>query len=131
MDGQDKKVRTLRYVHAAEAEDRLLELLRCVEKGDTIVITRHGKKVAHLTPPDEEREREIRKEFWDEFKRRRATWKMTKMTTQEILALRHDDHQRAQRKEAMEELMRLRSQWELTPMTTQEILDLRHEGHRF
>ncbi len=92
MDGQDKKVRTLRYVHAAEAEDRLLELLRCVEKGDTIVITRHGKKVAHLTPPDEERERELRKEVGEELMRRRATWKMTKMTTQEILDLRHEGH---------------------------------------
>ncbi len=96
MGEQDKKSRTLRYVHAAEADDKLLELLRSVENGETIVITRHGRKVAHLTPPDEEREREIRKEAWDELKRRRATWKqkgmMKGMTSQEILDLRHEGH---------------------------------------
>ena len=93
MDGQDRKRGgTVRYVHAAEAEDRLLELLRCVEKGDTIVIKRHGKKVAHLTPPDEERERRLRKEAMEELMRWRATWEKTKMTTQEILDLRHEGH---------------------------------------
>ena len=94
MDGQGKGNRKLRYVHAAEADDNLLELLRSVENGDTIVITRHGRKIAHLTPPDEERERKLRKEAWDEIERRRATWKKTEntMTTQEILDLRHEGH---------------------------------------
>ena len=46
----------MRYVHAAEADDKLLELLKHAENGETIIITRHGKPIAHLTPPDEERE---------------------------------------------------------------------------
>ena len=41
----------MRYVHAAEADDKLLELLKYAENGETIIITRHGKPIAHLTPP--------------------------------------------------------------------------------
>jgi prevent-host-death family protein len=92
MDENGKKDRLVRYVHAAEADDKLLELLKYAENGETIIITRHGKPVAHLTPPDEECERELREEAWGEFRRRQATWKMTKMTTQEILDLRHEGH---------------------------------------
>ena len=40
----------MRYVHAAEADDKLLELLKYAENGETIIITRHGKPIAHLTP---------------------------------------------------------------------------------
>ena len=89
MDELDKKSRTLRYVHAAEADDNLLELLRRVENGETIVITRHGRKVAHLAPPDEEREREIRKEGWERFRERRSKLPKVNISTEEILELRH------------------------------------------
>ncbi|MYC06719.1 MAG: prevent-host-death family protein [Chloroflexi bacterium] len=94
MSENEKKDRLIRYVHAAEADDKLLELLKCVENGETIIITRQGKKVAHLTPPNDELERKLRKEAWDEIERRRATWQKTgkTMTTQEILDLRHEGH---------------------------------------
>ena len=92
MDENGKKDRLVRYVHAAEADDKLLELLKYAENSETIIITRHGKPVAHLTPQDEECESELREEAWGEFRRRQATWKMTKMTTQEILDLRHEGH---------------------------------------
>lgn len=35
-----------------EAKAKLSELLRRAEAGETIVITRHGKKVARLGPPN-------------------------------------------------------------------------------
>ncbi len=42
-------------VSIAEAKNRLPELIRAVEDGDQVVITRHGKPVAQITPPPPER----------------------------------------------------------------------------
>ena len=42
-------------VSIAEAKNRLPELIRAVEGGEKIVITRHGKPVAQLAPPPAER----------------------------------------------------------------------------
>jgi prevent-host-death family protein len=41
----------MREVGAFEAKNRLGQLLDLVERGEEIVITRHGKAVAHLVPP--------------------------------------------------------------------------------
>ena len=38
-------------VGAFEAKNKLSALLERVERGEEIVITRHGKEVAHLVPP--------------------------------------------------------------------------------
>jgi len=38
-------------VSIAEAKNRLPELIRAVENGEKVVITRHGKPVAQLAPP--------------------------------------------------------------------------------
>lgn len=38
-------------VSIAEAKNRLPELIRAVEQGENVVITRHGKPVAQLSPP--------------------------------------------------------------------------------
>jgi len=46
-------------VSIAEAKNRLPELIRAVEEGGKVVITRHGKPVAQLTPPPPER-RQVR-----------------------------------------------------------------------
>ena len=40
----------MREIQATEAKTRLAELLRAVEHGEAITITRHGKPVAHLVP---------------------------------------------------------------------------------
>jgi prevent-host-death family protein len=44
-------------VSIAEAKNRLPELIRAVEDGEQVVITRHGKAVAQLTPAPAERRR--------------------------------------------------------------------------
>lgn len=44
-------------VSTAEAKNRLPELIRAVESGETVVITRHGKPVAQLGPPPAQRRR--------------------------------------------------------------------------
>jgi len=43
----------------AEAKNRLPELIRAVEEGRKVIITRHGKPVAQLTPAPVER-RQVR-----------------------------------------------------------------------
>jgi prevent-host-death family protein len=42
-------------VSTAEAKNRLTELIRIVEDGEPVVITRHGRPVAQLGPPPAER----------------------------------------------------------------------------
>jgi prevent-host-death family protein len=42
-------------VTTAEAKNRLPELIRVVEGGEPVVITRHGRPVAQLGPPPAER----------------------------------------------------------------------------
>jgi prevent-host-death family protein len=44
-------------VSIAEAKNRLPELIRAVESGEEVVITRHGKPVAQIAPPPPERRR--------------------------------------------------------------------------
>ena len=41
----------MREVVAFEAKNKLGRLLDLVERGEEIVITRHGKEVARLVPP--------------------------------------------------------------------------------
>jgi prevent-host-death family protein len=42
-------------VSIVEAKNRLTQLLRMVEGGESVVITRNGKPVAQLAPPPRER----------------------------------------------------------------------------
>jgi len=41
-------------VSTAEAKNRLPQLIRAVEAGEQVIITRHGKPVAQLSPPPTE-----------------------------------------------------------------------------
>ena len=43
----------MREVGAFEAKNKLGQLLDQVERGEEIVITRHGKQVARLVPPQQ------------------------------------------------------------------------------
>ena len=81
----------MREIRATEAKARLAELLRAVEAGETVAITRRGKPVAHLVPaPDRERDR--RKEAVARFRERRRRWRRIDVSTDEILAARHEGH---------------------------------------
>jgi prevent-host-death family protein len=48
----------MREVGAFEAKNKLGQLLDLVERGEEIVITRHGKAVARLLPPQQAFSRE-------------------------------------------------------------------------
>jgi prevent-host-death family protein len=43
-------------VSVAEAQDRLPEILRAVEDGEKVIITRDGKPIAQIAPPPERRQ---------------------------------------------------------------------------
>jgi prevent-host-death family protein len=40
----------MRQIQASEAKTRFLQLLDDVERGDTLIITRHGRRIARLIP---------------------------------------------------------------------------------
>ena len=81
----------MREIRTTEAKARLAELLRAVENGETVAITRRGKPVAHLIPaPDRERDR--RQEAVARFRERRRRWRRIDVSTDEILAARHEGH---------------------------------------
>ncbi len=81
----------MRDVKATDAKARLAELLRQVEGGETIAITRHGKTVAHLIPA-QTGALARRREAMDRFMRARSQWKPTGMSRDEVLAARHAGH---------------------------------------
>ena len=81
----------MREIQATEAKTRLAELLRAVEYGETITITRHGKPVAHLVPACAG-DRANRERAVERFRQRRAGWEGVAFSTEEILAARHEGH---------------------------------------
>jgi prevent-host-death family protein len=46
-------------ISTADAKNRLPQLIRAVEAGEEVIITRHGKPVAQLTPPPATRRKVI------------------------------------------------------------------------
>ena len=81
----------MREVQSTEAKARLAELLRTVERGESIAITRHGRTVAHLVPPHDQ-DRARRREGMDRFMEARSRWESTGMSREEILAASHEGH---------------------------------------
>ncbi len=81
----------MREIPSPEAKARLAELLRAVEHGETVAITRHGKAVAHLVPAHA-RDRASREKAVERFRERRAGWDQAVLSTEEILAFRHEGH---------------------------------------
>lgn len=83
----------MREVPTTEAKSRFAELLRVVEFGESIAITRHGKTVAHLMPAGDH-ERASQREAVERFRAWRRERPRTGMTREEILAARHEGHHR-------------------------------------
>jgi prevent-host-death family protein len=79
----------MREVQSSEVKARLPHYLDEVEHGETIVITRHGRAVAHLVPaPIRERER-VRMAL-DAIAALRK--RVAPFGVDEILAARHEEH---------------------------------------
>ena len=77
----------MKCIQASAAKASLAELLDEVERGQTIVITRHGRPVARLIPDEEERRRQIAQARAEiEAMRNQAP----RVTAEEILAWRDE-----------------------------------------
>jgi prevent-host-death family protein len=74
-------------VSSYEAKTQLPRLIRAAERGETVIITRHGKPVAQLGPVQDRRREEIA-EVIERMKRARAL--RPRVTVEEILAARDE-----------------------------------------
>jgi len=70
---------------------RLPEFLDAVERGESLVVTRHGKPVAHLVPAPVAHNHRVGRALDGIAALRRTT---NKMRVSEILAARHEGHRR-------------------------------------
>ncbi|HYA80533.1 MAG TPA: type II toxin-antitoxin system prevent-host-death family antitoxin [Methylocystis sp.] len=79
----------MREVQASEAKTHLPSLLDEVERGETVVITRHGKPIARLVPEADRRQAKIDRTLAeiDEFRK-----SMPRLSLEEILSARHEGH---------------------------------------
>jgi len=79
----------MREVQASDAKARLLSLLDEVERGESLIITRHGKPIARLVPEADRRQAEIDRVI-AEIAEFRTT--MPRIPLDEILSARHEGH---------------------------------------
>jgi prevent-host-death family protein len=79
----------MREVQASEAKAQLSGLLDAVERGETIIITRHGKPIARIVPEADRRQAELDRVITeiDEFRKT-----MPRIALEEILSARHEGH---------------------------------------
>ena len=77
----------MKQIQASIAKAQLAELLDQVQRGETIIITRHGKPVARLVP-DEEARRERVARALEDIKELRKRTKPT--TIEEIIAWKNE-----------------------------------------
>ena len=77
----------MREVQASEAKTHLPKLLDAVERGETIVITRHGRVVARLIPETDGRRAEIRQALANI---RKSGKKRGKISPEEVLRWRDE-----------------------------------------
>jgi prevent-host-death family protein len=76
-------------VTAYEAKTHLPRLIRAVERGETVTITRYGKPVAKLSPIQDQKRADVA-EVIERMKRARA--RRPKVPLEELLAARHEGH---------------------------------------
>lgn len=81
----------MKTVPFTEAKAKLSALIDAVESGETIDISRHGKTVARLVPP-EASDRERARRAVGQLRALRKTLPKTGITLEEILAWRHEGH---------------------------------------
>lgn len=79
----------MREIQSSEAKTHLTQLLSDVERGEAIVITRHGRAIARLVPEAEQRKAEVEKTM-ARIAAFRAT--MTGLSIDDILSARHEGH---------------------------------------
>lgn len=83
----------MREIPASEAKTHLAQLLDAAERGETVAITRHGKRIARLVPEEEQHRQKVKQAF-ENMKRlaKERREKFGPVTIDEILAWRHEGH---------------------------------------
>ncbi len=79
----------LRQIQASEAKAQLAQLLDDVERGETVLITRHGRAIARITPETDRRREEIDRAIAAIKAVRSRTGKIT---AADLLSSRHEGH---------------------------------------
>ena len=79
----------MREVQATKAKAHFAELLRTVEHGEAVAITRHGRAIAHLIPAQDDAVAR-RKAAVERFRSGRRRWRRIEMSTDEILTARRE-----------------------------------------
>lgn len=77
----------MKTVQASIAKAQFAELLDEVERGETVVITRHGREIAEIRPSDAERRRIVAEARADIEEMRKTG---PRVTAEEILAWRDE-----------------------------------------
>jgi prevent-host-death family protein len=80
----------MREIRACEAKTHLPQILDDVERGGTVVITRHGRRIARLVPEATRRQTEIDEAVESILALRKRL--KGKITLEEILSSRHEGH---------------------------------------
>ena len=77
----------MREIQASEAKVHLPQLLDEVERGETLIITRHGRRIARIVPEVDRRQEEIDKALVGirEFRKRTVA-----ITREEVLSARDE-----------------------------------------
>jgi prevent-host-death family protein len=82
-----------REIPASEAKAHLSELLDAVERGETIAITRHGRRIARLVPDADHRRQEIKQAIENIEALRQEIRKRTGLiSAEEIVSSIHEGH---------------------------------------
>lgn len=80
----------MREIQASEAKTHLPQILDEVERGETVVITRHGRPIARLVPEAERRQAEIDEAVESILALRKRL--KGKITLEELLSSIHGGH---------------------------------------
>ena len=78
---------SMREIQASEAKTHLLHLLNEVERGETLIITRHGRRIARIVPEVDRRQDEVDKALADIKELRKRTGRAS---IEEILSARDE-----------------------------------------
>ena len=87
--GSKRRTDEIRQIGSTEFQARIAEVLRWVEAGETVLITRHGRVALRLAP-EEDAEHEARSRAMDRFEQYLSRKKRIRMTLPEMLAARRE-----------------------------------------